>query len=425
MPSCRQCCRLLIEALPPLETIPAHALAELTELHLQSSADLLQTIKLIAPQAFSSDAAVPDLSTLGAAHSSLMGLLSNVTDLQVFHMRRAVAINAEMRARINARQHLQQQASMHGSFSSSSCSDSSQTLQQQLQLLLQRQQSPQPLLHLSIDQQVLQQQAPQLELQLSVDQQVLQLQGMIPQCPQDQALPLITSCQQQPEQEAHGLTVQQRTPSPTAQAQISMQLAQPSSTEGHPQDKAQQLADACQQAQAQHRQQQAQAQSGEPQQLPSEQLKMFNQSVALSEASRPETQLEHDQGQGQQACLRQPQCKPKHHPAAQLQQAKEQVQLLQLQPTPRPQPNAQVQQAQGQLVLPQGQIRQRRLKVSLAPQIQFEAHLAAIQCHMQQLGLQAKQSQPHIPVSRQNSRQQLLLQKLEQKLQRVEQPEQQ
>jgi PAX-interacting protein 1 len=400
--------------------MPAHALAELSELHLKSSADLMHTIRLIAPQAFSSDTAVPDLSMLGAVHSSLMGLLSNVTDLQVFHMRRAVAINAEIRARISAKQRLQQQASMHGSFSNSSCSDNSQSLQQLQQLLSQRQQSPQPL------RQQQQQQAPQLELQLSIDQQVLQLQGVVTQAPrrdqqpraQDQAAPLSISCLKQPQKESPSLTLQLRNPSPTAQPELSMQLAQASSFEGHMQARVQLVDTAQHQQHAQH----AQVQSEAPRQLPSEQAELTSHSVTTFEASRPETQLEHDQG----LCMPQAQPKPKQHLAAQLQQVKEQVELQQQQSSPRAQLTAQVQQSQVQVQLahPQGQIRQRHLQVNLTPQIQFEAHLEALQGQLHQMGLQAQQSVPQVSGLRQKSRERLLRQ-LEQKLQGSQQPQQQ
>lgn len=167
---CCPACRLLSEALPALQTIPAHALSGLVDLHLRSSRDLIHTIKLIIPQAFSSGSASPDLWTLVPMHSSVLGLLSNVMLLQNFHLNRAVAITAEMRLRISSKEQSQQGSSTQGGSmqglvsSSSGSTDSSratdslqQPLQQERQQLqwacdLQRQLQLLQLLQLQADQ---------------------------------------------------------------------------------------------------------------------------------------------------------------------------------------------------------------------------------------------------------------------------------
>jgi hypothetical protein len=72
-------------------------------------------VRLIAPAAFKDDGGpLPNIAALDDVDSSLLGLLTNVIELQLFHLTRAQAITREMRARISRRQQQQQQQAVPG-----------------------------------------------------------------------------------------------------------------------------------------------------------------------------------------------------------------------------------------------------------------------------------------------------------------------
>lgn len=102
-------CRQLRQALPPLHSMPSAELPALAQHHLGSSADLAATVRLIMPAAFKDGGLMPNIAALDDVDSSVLGLLTNVVELQLFHMLRAQAITREMRARISLRQQEQQQ----------------------------------------------------------------------------------------------------------------------------------------------------------------------------------------------------------------------------------------------------------------------------------------------------------------------------
>lgn len=125
------CCRQLRSALPPLDSFPPQALGPLAQLHLQSSQDLTATAKLLLPGAFKGAPAALDLAALGDVDGSALGLLSNLIELQLFHLLRAQAITGEMRARIAAKHHhQQQQVAGYAAVSSNSgcCCDSDKSM---------------------------------------------------------------------------------------------------------------------------------------------------------------------------------------------------------------------------------------------------------------------------------------------------------
>jgi hypothetical protein len=133
-------CRQLRSVLPPLDRFPSQALGPLAQLHLQSYQDLNATAKLLLPGAFKGAAATLDVDALGDI-DSVLNMLSNVIELQLFHLLRAQAITGEMRMRIAAKHyhhHQQQQQQVHqqdasyaavsSSSSSSSSSDSDMSM---------------------------------------------------------------------------------------------------------------------------------------------------------------------------------------------------------------------------------------------------------------------------------------------------------
>ncbi len=94
------------------------ALGELARLHVQSSADLMKTLRLLVPNAFSEGSNTPDLEVVLSSGDSILGVVSNLVELQMFHLLRAQAITAQLRMRVALKQQ-QKAASEYGAVSSS------------------------------------------------------------------------------------------------------------------------------------------------------------------------------------------------------------------------------------------------------------------------------------------------------------------
>lgn len=97
-------CRSLTAALPPLEQFSTTALRDLAHLHLKSSGDLMTTLRVLVPGAFKDGSPAPNMETILNSGDNILGMLSNLVELQMFHLLRAQAITAQLRMRVAQRQ---------------------------------------------------------------------------------------------------------------------------------------------------------------------------------------------------------------------------------------------------------------------------------------------------------------------------------
>lgn len=101
-------------------------LHELAKLHLSSAGNLMTTMRLVAPAAFTKDASHPDLSALNDLEGGVIGVVSILIELQLFHLRRAAVLTAHHRWRLTQRPSERAVSTDSGS-SSSSAGDTTPT----------------------------------------------------------------------------------------------------------------------------------------------------------------------------------------------------------------------------------------------------------------------------------------------------------
>jgi hypothetical protein len=103
-------CRQLTEMLPPLACVQAHDLPGIACIHLQSSAHLKATMRLLVPEAFEGSDTVDATSLAGFADRlspSAEPMVLRLIDLQIFHMCRAQDATAHMRMHARLRPDLE------------------------------------------------------------------------------------------------------------------------------------------------------------------------------------------------------------------------------------------------------------------------------------------------------------------------------
>lgn len=91
--------------LPPLASIPAQVLPGIAHIHLQSASQIKTKMKLLAPEAFAGSVEEP-VSMHGFADRlppSAEPMVLALIELQIFHLRRAQEVVAQMRINTRAR----------------------------------------------------------------------------------------------------------------------------------------------------------------------------------------------------------------------------------------------------------------------------------------------------------------------------------
>jgi len=97
--------RQLTKMLPPLASIPAQVLPGIAHIHLQSASQIKTKMKLLAPEAFAGSVEEP-VSMRGFADRlppSAEPMVLALIELQIFHLRRAQEVAAQMRMNTRAR----------------------------------------------------------------------------------------------------------------------------------------------------------------------------------------------------------------------------------------------------------------------------------------------------------------------------------
>lgn len=102
-------CSQLTQWLPSPASIPADKLAAIVQLHLQSASHMKTTLKLLLPEvlgACSEDSSTEPISLECLAENlppAAEAMVSTLIDLQIFHLRRAQEVTAQMRMHVQAR----------------------------------------------------------------------------------------------------------------------------------------------------------------------------------------------------------------------------------------------------------------------------------------------------------------------------------
>lgn len=114
--------RGLAAVLPDPCSLTSQELPELAKLHLSSAHNLMATMRLVAPAAFTKGSQ-PDLAALDQLEGGVLTMVSTLIELQLFHLQRAAALTAHRRERLWLAQQASQGATAW-SASSSGCTDS-------------------------------------------------------------------------------------------------------------------------------------------------------------------------------------------------------------------------------------------------------------------------------------------------------------
>ena len=86
--------------LPDPTTLSYQDLPDLAKLHVSSARNMMSTMRLLVPHAFTQDRDYPDLSALDSAAGCVLDMVAVLIDLQVFHLQRAQTLTAYSRHRL-------------------------------------------------------------------------------------------------------------------------------------------------------------------------------------------------------------------------------------------------------------------------------------------------------------------------------------
>lgn len=77
------------EALPSLEQFDIKELPSLAQLHMSSSANMMKTLRLLAPDVFAPGSREPDQAKFLQLQGSQLEMVGVLVELQIFHLLRA------------------------------------------------------------------------------------------------------------------------------------------------------------------------------------------------------------------------------------------------------------------------------------------------------------------------------------------------
>lgn len=84
----------------------------------------MKTLRLLVPDAFREASSTPNMDALLSAGDSVLGVLCNLVELQMWSLLRAAAITAQLRVRVAHKQQQHQAVPEYGAVSSGECDSS-------------------------------------------------------------------------------------------------------------------------------------------------------------------------------------------------------------------------------------------------------------------------------------------------------------